>query len=64
MEKNWSDIGDLDLIFKVTGGQKMLKNALPSLHLLNGWMDFNETCTDKSLRDGKAMIYLCRFRQG
>ena len=35
---NWSDFGDLDLIFKVTGGQKMLKNALSSL-LSPEWMD-------------------------
>ena len=27
MEKNLSAFGDLDLIFKDTGGQRMLKNA-------------------------------------
>ena len=28
MEKNWSDFGDLELVFKVTGDQRTLKIAL------------------------------------
>ena len=35
------DFGDLGLLFKVTGGQRMLENALSALCLLQGWMDFN-----------------------
>ena len=36
MQKKLFDFGDLDPIFKVTGGQKMLNNALSVPCLLNG----------------------------
>ena len=47
---------DLDLTFKVTGGQRKLKKALSALCFLKGWMDFNQTCTDISLGYGKEVI--------
>ena len=34
MKKNWIDFGDLVSIFKVTEGQRLLKNALSALYLL------------------------------
>ena len=42
MEKNWLDFGDLVFIFKVTGDQRLLKNALSALCLLNEWMNCNQ----------------------
>ena len=39
-KNNWSDFGNLDLIFKVTGGQRMLKNALSSSSLCKGLIDW------------------------
>ena len=56
MDKNWLDFGDLDPIFKVTEGQRMLKNALSALYLLKGWMDFNQICTDISLGNAKDLF--------
>ena len=34
----------------------MLKNALSAFYYLKGWMDFNQTCTDKLLGDGNRQI--------
>ena len=34
----------------------MLKNAISALCLLEGFMDFNQTCTDISLSDAKEAI--------
>ena len=31
----------------------MLKNTLSALDILKGRLDFNETCINKSLEDGK-----------
>ena len=36
IDMNSLDIGDLDPIFKVTGGQRTLKNALSAFYLLKG----------------------------
>ena len=41
MEKNLLDFGDLDPIFKVTLGLRLLENSLSALYLLQKWMDFN-----------------------
>ena len=41
MEKNWLDIGDLDTIFKVTGGLRFLDNGLSAPYLMKEWMDFD-----------------------
>ena len=41
MEKNWVDFGDLDTIFKVTLGLRLLENGLSALYPLKEWMDFN-----------------------
>ena len=41
MEKNWLDFEDLDLIFKVTLGLRLLENGLSALYLLKEWIDFN-----------------------
>ena len=38
MEKNWLDFGDLDPIFKVTLGLRLLENGLSALYLLKEWM--------------------------
>ena len=57
MQKNWIDFGDLDLIFKVAGGQRMLIYALSPVYLLNGWMDFNQTCI---MRLHEYMIGRCK----
>ena len=43
MEKNLSDFGDLDLVFMVTGGQRMLRNALSLSYLLKGLIDYGQT---------------------
>ena len=40
MENNWLDFGDLDPIFKVTGGLKLLENGLSAPYLQNEWVDF------------------------
>ena len=45
MEKNWLDFGDLDPIFKVTQGLRLLKNGLSAPYLMMEWMDFDQTCT-------------------
>ena len=43
MKKNCSDFGDLDPIFKVTGGLRLLENGFSSHYLQNEWMDFDQT---------------------
>ena len=45
MEKNGLDYSDLDSIFKVTQGHRLLENGLPAARLMNEWMDFDQTCT-------------------
>ena len=45
MEKNWLDFGDLDPIFKVTQGLRLLENGLSAPYLMKEWMDFEQTCT-------------------
>ena len=45
MEKNLIGFGDLDLIFKVTQGLRLLKNGLSAPYLMKEWMDFDQTCT-------------------
>ena len=37
--------GDLDPIFKVTGGLRLLENGSPAPYLLKEWMEFDQTCT-------------------
>ena len=44
-EKCWLDFGDLDPIFKVTLGLRLLENGLSAAYLLKEWIDFNQTCT-------------------
>ena len=41
--KSWLDFGDLDLIFKVTGGLKYMKISLKLIYLLNPCHDFYQT---------------------
>ena len=41
--KNLLDFGDLDLIFKITRSQRMLKHAWSSLYLLKGLIDQGQT---------------------
>ena len=42
MEKNWVHFGDLDPIFKVTQGLRLLKNGLSAPYLMKEWMDFEQ----------------------
>ena len=46
MEKNLFDFGDLDPIFKVTQGLRLLENGLSAPYLMKEWMYFDQTCTD------------------
>ena len=45
MEKNFLDFGDLDPIFKITQGPRLLENDLSAPDLMKGWMDCDQTCT-------------------
>ena len=54
-QKSWLDFGDLGPIFKVTGCQRMLKNALSALHLQKRSIYVNKTCTDISLGNAKRV---------
>ena len=48
---------NLDLIYKVTKSQRMLKNAFLSVpYLMKGWMDYNQTCIDISKANAKELI--------
>ena len=48
--------GDLDPIFKVAGGLRLLDNGLSASYLLNEWMDFDQTCTAILLRQRQELI--------
>ena len=50
------DFGDLDPIFKVTGGLRLLENVFSAPYLQNEWMDFDQTCTSILLRQGQELI--------
>ena len=41
MKKNCLYFGDLDPIFKVTQGLRLLKNGLSAPYLMKEWMDFD-----------------------
>ena len=41
MENNSFYFGDLDPIFKVAGGLRLLDNGLSARYLLNKWMHFD-----------------------
>ena len=56
MENNWFYFGDLDPIFKVAGGLRLLDNGLSAGYLLNEWMDFDQTCTAILLRQSQELI--------
>ena len=56
MENNWFDFGDLDSIFKVTGGLILLDNGLSARYLLNEWMDFDQICRAILLRQRQELI--------
>ena len=45
MEKNLLDFGDLDPIFKVTQGLRLLENGLSAPYLMKERTDFDQTCT-------------------
>ena len=55
-KKCWLDFGDLDPIFKVTGGLRLLENGLSASCLLKEWIDFNQTCTSILLGHVKELI--------
>ena len=56
MEKNWLDFDDLDPIFKVTGGLRLLENGLSATYLMMECMDFDQTCTTILLWHGKELV--------
>ena len=41
MKKNWLDFGDLDPIFKITQGLRLLENGLSAPYLMKEWTDFD-----------------------
>ena len=55
MKKNSLDFGDLDSIFKVTVGLRLLENGFSAPYLQNEWMDFDQTCTAILLRQGQEL---------
>ena len=56
MKKNWLDFGDLDPIFKVTVGLRLLEIGIPAPCLQNELMDFGQTCAAILLRQGQELI--------
>ena len=56
MENNKFYFDDLDLIFKVAGGLRLLDNGLSARYLLNEWMDFDQTCIAILLRQRQELI--------
>ena len=42
MEKKCLDFGDLDPIFKVTLGLRLMENGLSALYLLKEWLDLTK----------------------
>ena len=56
MKKNGLDFGDLDPIFKVTGGLRLLENGFSAPYLQIEWMDFDQSCTATLLRQGQEQI--------
>ena len=56
IQKNWLDFGDLDPIFKVTWGLRLLENGSSAPYLLKEWMDFDQTCTSILHWHGKELI--------
>ena len=56
MENNKFYFGDLDPIFKVAGGLRLLDNGLSARYLLNEWTDFDQTCTAILLRQRQDLI--------
>ena len=55
-KKNWLDFGDLNPIFKDTGGLRLLENGFSAPYLQNEWMDFDQPCTAILLRRGQELI--------
>ena len=55
MEKNWLDFGDLDPIFKVTLGLRLLDNGLTALYLLKNWLCWGLTTRQP------LWVILCRL---
>ena len=57
--KSWFDLGDLDLIFKVTPALWNVQNKVFLRCTLNQWKDFDQTCIDTLLegRAGRCHVY-------
>ena len=49
------NFGDLDPIFKVTGGLRLLENGFSAHYPENEWMDFDQTCTAILLRQEQEL---------
>ena len=55
MENNLVYFGDLDPIFKVAGGLRLLDNGLSARYLLNEWTGLDQTCTAILLRQRQEL---------
>ena len=55
-EQCWLDFGDIDPIFKVTGGLRLLEHGLSASYLLKEWINFNQNCTSILLEHVKELI--------
>ena len=69
MENNLFYFGDLDPIFKVAGGLRLLDNGLSARYLLNEWMEFDQICRAILLRQELirffvALIPFSRLHKG
>ena len=53
MEKNWLDFGELDPIFKVTQGLRLLENGLSAPFLMKEWMILTKL----------AQVYCCDMKK-
>ena len=52
------DFGDLDLIFKVTGGLKYMKISLKLIYILNLFLDSDQTSTAIPLGQSEELTML------
>ena len=55
-EENLLDFGDLDPIFKVTQGLRLLENGMSAPYLMKEWMDFDQACTTILLWHEKELV--------
>ena len=54
--KSWWDLGDLDLIFKVTPVLWNAQNRVSMRYIMNQWKDFDQACIDTLLEEWEEFI--------